>query len=575
MQYTMQGERLTHLSLSWRHIKGLIAAIAILVALTIFIPFGSTAYAATNRELEPNDTVQTATAVVVNSQYVGNLSDICDVDFYKFTLTALGSVTLKLQFVPDGGYNVCLFGYDASGSTNDIQYTLMSGSNMLSSITQYGEKVCLPAGTYYISISEYSNSYHDFYMNSDYTLTVQLDLPATAAPKITKQPKSAVYYVKQTATPLTVTAASQDKGSIKYQWYSNTKNSTSGAKAISGATKASYTPPTTKAGALYYFCKVKNTNTATSPGTKTVNSTIVYVRTAPDFNKKVVTVAPDAKTGLRIDVPGQAKTAGIQVGLWANNSGANQRYYLTRTADGYYRLKCVDSGLYLTVKGGTAKEGAAIVQAKSSTSKAQKFKIKYVSSGKYLLISALNSGYVIATKGTSPASGAKIVLEKRNAASKTQVFRLNVVKPAIASGSVVTIKNVSTGGYMQVSKSSTANNAALVLNKRQLVPSQQFKLVYVASTGYYRVIPQNSGLPLSVSATKTFANGAKVFQIMSGTTLNQQWDIKKNSDGTYTFYQPNSRLVLDAKGASKAQGTSVIIWPLTGGTNQKWVLTKG
>ncbi len=86
------------------------------------------------------------------------------------------------------------------------------------------------------------------------------------APAITKNPSSRSCALKAKVT-LGVTAASKDGGSLSYQWYSNTKNSKDGAKAICKATKASYAVPTTKAGTVYYFCRVTNTNSKATGNT--------------------------------------------------------------------------------------------------------------------------------------------------------------------------------------------------------------------------------------------------------------------------------------------------------------------
>ncbi|MCL2883043.1 MAG: RICIN domain-containing protein, partial [Coriobacteriia bacterium] len=411
--------------------------------------------------------------------------------------------------------------------------------------------------------------------NAKATCTVKVNpKPPTGAPKVSAQPASAVYYVKQTATALKVTAASPDGGTLSYQWYSNTTNSTTGAKLLTGQTKATYTPPTTKAGVTYYFCKVTNKNTGTSPGTKAVNSGRAAVRVTADLNKRVVMLDPTAKTSLRLEIPGQSKLAGVQAGLWANNSGPNQRYYLTRDANGLYRLKCVDSGLYLTVKGGKVANGTPIVQAASSTSLAQRFKISYEASGQYTLVSALNPGYVVAVAGTSVKSGAAIVLQKRSTTSATQTFKISTVAPVVASGTVVTIKNSLTGRYIDISGASLANNAPAITWSANSGKNQRFLLTFNATTGYYTIAPTHSGKALSVKAGAAFGRGTQLFQSTSNSALAQQWDIKLNSNGTYTIYQPSSRFALSAEGGSKVLGTPVIIWPANGAGDQAWVFKK-
>jgi hypothetical protein len=58
------------------------------------------------------------------------------------------------------------------------------------------------------------------------------------------------------AAAMSVTAT----GAAGYQWYSNTSALNSGGTLLSGATASSYTPLTTTAGTLYYYCIVSGTS---------------------------------------------------------------------------------------------------------------------------------------------------------------------------------------------------------------------------------------------------------------------------------------------------------------------------
>lgn len=59
---------------------------------------------------------------------------------------------------------------------------------------------------------------------------------------------------------LKVEAAVFDGGSLTYQWYQNSSDSTQNAVAVDGAVGKEYRVPTNKLGTTYYFCRVTNTN---------------------------------------------------------------------------------------------------------------------------------------------------------------------------------------------------------------------------------------------------------------------------------------------------------------------------
>jgi uncharacterized repeat protein (TIGR02543 family) len=100
-------------------------------------------------------------------------------------------------------------------------------------------------------------------------------------PAISVQPQTATHVRDGTATPLSVTAAVSDGGTLSYQWHSSA-NSGGPWTAISDATTASYTPPTATLGTVYYYVQVTNANNAVN-GVKTA---------VTDSEEAAITVVP-------------------------------------------------------------------------------------------------------------------------------------------------------------------------------------------------------------------------------------------------------------------------------------------
>lgn len=70
-------------------------------------------------------------------------------------------------------------------------------------------------------------------------------------------------YPNETAV-ISVSATVADGGTLSYQWYSSSSNSSSGGTLISGAVGAEYTAGTALVGTMYYYCIVTNTNNGQS-----------------------------------------------------------------------------------------------------------------------------------------------------------------------------------------------------------------------------------------------------------------------------------------------------------------------
>lgn len=110
------------------------------------------------------------------------------------------------------------------------------------------------------------------------TFTITREVAATL-PVITTQPVGAKYAPNDVAAALSVVATAS-AGTLSYQWYSNSTESTEGATAISGANSSEYTPSTATEGTTYYYCVVTDGNgsvTSDIVAIKVTNSTEAVV----------------------------------------------------------------------------------------------------------------------------------------------------------------------------------------------------------------------------------------------------------------------------------------------------------
>ncbi|WP_139171745.1 PKD domain-containing protein [Flavobacterium noncentrifugens] len=100
---------------------------------------------------------------------------------------------------------------------------------------------------------------------------VSYTIVVNPAPNFTSQPASSA--VCQGGTPTALTVALSNAAAPQYQWYSNPSNNTSGGTLIPGATSATYAPPSTAVGTLYYYCVV----TLSSGGCANIISNVAQV----------------------------------------------------------------------------------------------------------------------------------------------------------------------------------------------------------------------------------------------------------------------------------------------------------
>ena len=102
--------------------------------------------AAAYYESEPNDSISTADSISTNSTVYGVSNTSSDDDYYKFSLSSQGYITITMNHaqLDSGSWYVYL--YDTNG--NQMDYWKFNAAYASNST----EKIGLPAGTYYVNI---------------------------------------------------------------------------------------------------------------------------------------------------------------------------------------------------------------------------------------------------------------------------------------------------------------------------------------------------------------------------------------------------------------------------------------
>lgn len=139
-------------------------------------------------------------------------------------------------------------------------------------------------------------------------ITVKKAEVALKRPTINTQPSGVTKTVGE-GTTLTVSASDTNNGgTLKYQWYSNTSASNNGGTLISGATSASYTPPQTE-GTVYYFASVWSTKGGQNSDRVNTGAVAVTYTAAVATPTPTVTVAPTSPTP-GVDDPSPSPSTG-------------------------------------------------------------------------------------------------------------------------------------------------------------------------------------------------------------------------------------------------------------------------
>jgi len=168
---------------------------------------------------------------------------------------------------------------------------------------------------------------------------------------VTGQPASAVYATGDDAANLSVTA-SVASGTLRYQWYKNTVNSTVGGAAISGATGKTYKPSTSATEeAAFYYCEL------TADGYQSKYSDVAYILTSSTYRYfHMSNVAGNRQTSDGTElITGEVIAGGSATAVHGAGDSDSYYRYITRPATSnphmYVVNKVVNNvGNYIKVK---------------------------------------------------------------------------------------------------------------------------------------------------------------------------------------------------------------------------------
>ncbi len=225
-------------------------------------------------------------------------------------------------------------------------------------------------------------------------------------------------------------------------------------------------------------------------------------------------------TGKSLDIVSKSFGTSTTMQIASQNSSSSQYWYVQSTPEGYYTLKNVSAGTYLSVFGAGTSNGTDAHTWSTINSCSQKWAIVDNDTG-YHLISACSGRALDVWGDNTNIDGTKVQIWDKNVAG-AQRWLFTTIEPIVENG----LYSIS-------------------------VASGKLLDVYGASS----------------------ANGTKV-QIWSNNSNDaQKWQLENTVDGYVTLRNPSSGKYLDVEGAGTGNSTRVQIWQNTGSCAQRWLIT--
>jgi hypothetical protein len=235
------------------------------------------------------------------------------------------------------------------------------------------------------------------------------------------------------------------------------------------------------------------------------------------------------------------------------------------------------NGMFICIQGGSSDNGAAVIQHSSPSTPANtQWRFERQNDGSYTIMN-VNSNRFIQVHQSSRETQARIV-QQASGGGTSQQWRVEPV-----DNQHVKFVNVHSGMVLNIPQSEYTRSQSQLIQQEDLgADRQHFRLVPVAAppapvttsnvrdwSGTWQIQAKN-GMFICIQGGSR-DNGAAVIQHSSPSTpANTQWRFERQSDGSYTIMNLNSRRFMQVHQSSRATQARIVQQASGGGTSQQW-----
>ena len=281
-----------------------------------------------------------------------------------------------------------------------------------------------------------------------------------------------------------------------------------------------------------------------------------------------------------LDVTGGSTANGANVQSYTANSVSAQQWIVSHDSNGYITFTNVGSGKVLSVSNACMLPGSNIEQQQlgSVAAYAQKWiAVPIVGTSKVKICSALYPNLVLDVAEASGSDGANVQLYSYNG-SAAQHFELLTVNPYVAPCEDILPEGwyriVPSGNQelaFDVASGSKTNGSNVRLYQANGTLAQLFRFDY--RDGYYFVVGAGSGKVLDAAGGCVVPPTNVQIWEENSQTRNQQFSVVANADGTYSFTNRATGLLLTV-GGTVCSGANVQLEQVTESQCQRFSLVQ-
>lgn len=283
----------------------------------------------------------------------------------------------------------------------------------------------------------------------------------------------------------------------------------------------------------------------------------------------VYEIASALDTGKVLDISNGTMSAGGNVQIYQKNNSNAQKFIVTGTGNGTYRITSLNSGMTIDLNNAGGNSGTNVLQSYNSNANAQRWYIRNTGDGTCYFVPAAASENAMDIAGANTANSTNVQIYTANG-TNAQKFYLSRTDYSPVTGEYIFADSADQNSVLDIENGSRKMQANLQIYDGNDTTAQKF-IIQDEGNGFVSIKNVKSKHLLDVAGGSRDI-GANVQQYRDNDTWAQMWIAHSNSDGTYTFINANSSMVLDVKSGRTENGTNVQQYSFNGSAAQKFVL---
>ncbi len=307
----------------------------------------------------------------------------------------------------------------------------------------------------------------------------------------------------------------------------------------------------------------------TQSGTKAQSFRFLTSAAGAAISDGVYEIASALDTGKVLDISSGTMSSGGNVQIYQKNNTDAQKFIVTETGGGTYRITSLNSGMTVDLNNGNGNNGSNVLQSFNNNATSQRWYIRNTGDGTCYLVPAAASGKAMDVSGGNAANGTNVQIYTANG-TNAQKFYFNHSDYTPVTGEFIFADFADQNHVLDIESGSRKMQANLQLYDGNDTTAQKF-IIQDKRNGFVTIKNVKSKHLLDV-AGGSIDNRANVQQYRDNNTWAQMWIAHRNSDGSYTFINANSSLVLDVEGGRTENGTNIQQYIFNDSAAQKFVL---